>query len=166
MASNQPNHEQLLYAIREFKASYLELAESLSDAKEHEFFHTEIGEGIDTLNDYLSMPEIGITLREANEMVRVVKFVRENIHNEVWEIPMATIKIMAKHGITDDEMIHAAKTLTTRDFKERYYDHKTEDKGERTYSYLVMKRCNETGTLSKVYPDEIAPEILKEITNG
>lgn len=109
-----------------------------------------IGSGIDTWFDYVAQPEIGISVRDANDMIRVAEFVGEHSIEDPSEIPTATLKYMTKRGISDDEMVTAARVLTVKDFKDRYFDHKTNDAGERTYSYMLMKRCKETGNLSRV----------------
>ena len=159
---NKHHHIHLLESISEFKMSYLMLAEALNDAKEDEYWHTEIGEGVGGLSDYLSMPEIGLTVRECNEMVAVLDLVRTHFSDTYRNVPLATLKYMAKRGITDTEMVDAAQHLTIKDFKERNFDHTTEDKGERTYTYMVMKKCNETGNMTKVHGVE-SEEVLEAL---
>jgi len=47
-------------------------------------------------------------------------------------------------------LVDDAKHLSQKDFKERLYESKHESQ-ERTYEYLIMKRCHETGILSRVH---------------
>lgn len=168
MMTSKPNHDHLLEAIYEMKMSYLMLAEALKDAKEYEYWHTEIGEGVGGLADYLSMPEIGVTVRECNEMIQVLELVRDHFPETYREVPLSTLKYMAKRGITDHEMLASAESLTPKDFRERWYDHKTGEKGDRTYKYMVMKVCNETGNMTKVHgvESEEVLEALKDKIDG
>ena len=113
-----------------------------------------MGDGINTWSDFLAQPEIGMTVREANQLIQLAEYV-SGVNVPLWELNLATARFAALRGIVDPELLDDMKVLTLKDFKDRHYDKNTDDKGERTYKYLVMKRCNETGNLSKVYTDEV-----------
>ena len=53
-----------------------------------------------------------------------------------------------------DELLEDARFLAQKDFKDRLYDRQIEssnDETERTYTYLIMKRCKETSNLTRVF---------------
>ena len=64
-------------------------------------------------------------------------------------LPVVKGKKLSKSVVED--MLGDATHLTQAQFKESVYDVKTDNKGERTYTYLIMKKCNETGTMQKVH---------------
>lgn len=144
------NYEKTLQIINTIRELTNDLGHYFGEAKEGETYKEDIGAGVDTWSDYLSQPEIGATVREANELIKVYDFCRAN-GIDYMLTSFATLKYMARRGIVDDEMVDASSVLTTKDFKERFYDHETEDKGKRTYAYMVMRRCLETGNLYKVH---------------
>lgn len=136
------NDYRLGVALREVKNSYRDL----------------VGEGIDTWHDFLNQPEVGMTVREANELISIAD---KLTYEQYCDMPTATAKYLVRLKIDlGDEILYSASTLTTKDFKERYFDIKTNDEGQRTYSFMVMKKCNETGNLTKVHEVE-SEEVLK-----
>ena len=57
-----------------------------------------------------------------------------------------------------DELIEQARTLSDRDFREVIVENNTPNYTP-TYSYMVMRKCKETGSLTKVHgitSDEVA----------
>ena len=110
--------------------------------------------------DYLAQPEVGLTKGEANRLVQIYEeFVVKFHYDEVYiaNIPLKNLHYLLPIAkATKDEskitsLLNEAKHLSQKDFKERVYDIKTEDKGERTYEYLIMKKCKETGGMVKVH---------------
>lgn len=160
MTSRTAKVESLLIDLR---CTEFDLGMALHSVKKNESYREEIGEGIDTWHDYLYM--IGLTNREASYLISAYLWsntLDEESLKVVADIPKESLKKLVSNKETDPEMILAAQTLTVKDFKERFYDHKTKDKGKRTYTYMVMKKCNETGTLEKVHGVE-SEEITKKI---
>jgi len=164
-------HSKLLDIIGLSKESSIILGRLLSELKRDDSFKEAIGEGIDTWRDYLAQPEIGLSVGEANRMVQIYdEFVSRLGFNEAYlaEIPVKNLHyllpIVKKMDLSDDvdELLESARTLSQKDFKERIYDLK-DDSGERTYEYLVMKRCIETGNMTKVH--DITSEEIKEKLN-
>ena len=110
-------------------------------------FKEEIGAGIDTWHQYLSQPEIGLTVQEAKHLIDMYEL--SNTYGDLSTIPARYWKLLKKEGITE-EIINDAKTLSYQDLRDQLYDKETNNAGERTYTYMVMRRCNETGNLQKV----------------
>lgn len=154
------NHQELLESLRLNRIVTHELGKQLKKIKENESWVYEIGNGIDTWHEYLSQPEIGMTVREANDLIKMADYARKTNTNPQ-EFSTKNYKMLVKEHESNEEIIESAKVLSNRDFKERYYDHKTADKGKRTYTYMVMKRCNETNNMSKVHGVE-SDEVLKK----
>lgn len=121
-------------------------------------FRQAFGEGVDTWEEFVRSPEIGLTVSEANRAMQlyeyfVVKFqVPENDLERVPVRALTHILPRLKAGDFDsshvEELISSAQELTFFEFKERVRD--MEFGPDRTYSYMVMRRCNETKNLSKV----------------
>lgn len=126
---------------------YFDLGQVLQEIKNEESYKTEIGAGIDTWHQFLSQPEVGMTVNEANYFIKVFELA-SNTDFDVRTIPPKSLKLIITKG-APDELFEDAATLSAADFKERHYDVET-GKEERTYEYLVMRRCNETGGLSKM----------------
>lgn len=142
-------HETLVNLLHLNLARTLEIASFLKEIRDGELYTKEIGQGIDTWHDYLSQPEIGMTVHEANTLINLMDYMVRNGIDPDCGIPTKTLKFLAKNNIDNPEIIYAASQLTHKDFKELHYD-----KGStkpRTYTYMLMKRCNETGNLTKVH---------------
>lgn len=116
------------------------------------------GEGVDTWEEFLRSPEIGLSISEANRAMQLYEYfvIRYQVDERVLEaIPVRTLthilpslKLNSVSQESLQEILSSAKELTFFEFKERLRDiqHGT----ERTYSYMVMRRCNETKNLSRV----------------
>lgn len=164
-------HNKLLEVVQFSKQSFVAMGALLHELYNEEKYLDAVGEGIDTWEDYLKQPEIGLTPKEANRLIQIYEtFV---LRFEFSEERIANIPIKNLHYLLpvakqlDDssqeelaELVEAAGALTQTDFRERIYDVKTEETGDRTYVYLVMQRCNETGTLRKI-PGIESEEILE-----
>jgi hypothetical protein len=146
--------KDLVLTIRNYRENEIALGRLLLEAKSS--YRDLVGEGINTWHDFIAQPEIALSTTEANFLLGIAEtfFVIDYMG-----MPKANAKLILKMGEVDEEILYAAKTLSIKDFRDRYYDLVTEEKGERTYSYLVMKKCNETGNLSKVHEVE-SEEVL------
>ncbi len=162
-------NNELIELLKSVRIADVHVGHLLSEIKEGEIYKEEIGEGINTWYDYLNQPDIGMSVVEANALIRLYQFcTSNNISREyIVRIPTPTMKHLVKNTATlpTEEILEAGATLSTSDFKERFYDHATDYKGGRTYTYMVMKKCVETGTLSKVYDDELK-EAITTIEHG
>jgi len=125
----------------------LEIGSTLKDLKTDEAYKDAVGAGVDTWHQYLSQPEVGMTVNEANYLISAYDLWRSI--PDLVDVPERYWKLVLGQELSE-ELIESAKTLSYQDLKERLYDVKTEDKGPRTYSYMVMRRCNETGNMTKV----------------
>ncbi len=162
-------NNELVTLLKSVRIAGVHAGHLLMEMREGERYKEEIGEGINTWHDYLSQPDIGMSVVEANALIKLFQFcTSHNISDHtIARIPTPTLKHLVKNSATlpTEEILEAGATLSTRDFKERFYDHVTEDKGKRTYTYMVMKKCLETGTMTKVYEDELE-EGIKQIQHG
>lgn len=135
--------------------------ELLKNLKENKLFKKAIGDGVDTWVDYLKQPEIGLSVSEANRFMQLYEVFMENYgftSEELSGVPIKALHYLLPKIKAEDwdyekveELLRIAQHTSLKDFKEQFFDTVTEEKGERTYTYLVMKKCNETGTMEKVH---------------
>lgn len=126
--------------------------------KANNLYLEAFGEGIDTWEEFLRTPEIALTVSEANRMMQMYEFfvIKYGLsETDLSEVPIKSLHHLLPRLKSGDvkeeqieELIAAGKTLTYHQFKERLHD--MQDNGLRTYTFSVMKRCNETGNLSRV----------------
>lgn len=118
------------------------------------------GEGVDTWEEFLRSPEIALATSEANRSMQLYEYfvLRYKLsEEELKEVPLKSLHYLLprlKSGeiAKDDvpELLESAKSLTFNQFKEQVFDKKNVNEESRTYSYSVMRRCKQTGNLSKV----------------
>lgn len=161
-------HTTLVEVITHSKRSFVLMGKLLSELNKGDVFREAIGEGIDTWIDYISQPEIGLSKAEADRLIQIYEefVLRLGFKEEfISSIPVKNIHyllpLVKKHDDTFDvlEMLENAQYLSQKDFRERVYDLKTGNE-ERTYEYLIMKKCIETGGLTKVHG--VSSEEIKE----
>lgn len=168
-------HKKLLESISFTKTGFVVIGKLLYKLNSDDVFLSAVGEGINTWDDYISQPEIGLSRGEASRLIQIYEqfVLRLGLsEDEVSTIPIKNIHYLlpviknATEVNADDirALIDDAKHLTQKDFKDRMYEAKHESP-ERTYEYLVMKRCNETGTLSRVH-GVTSEEIIKQFKNA
>lgn len=134
--------------------------QALWQLKANNLYKKAFGEGVDTWEEFLRSPEIGLTISEANRMMQMYEYfvIKHGIdEEELSDVPIKSLHHMLprlKSGEIREEdvpeLIDAARELTFNQFKERVYDVLHEDSALRTYSYVLMRRCNETKNLSRV----------------
>jgi len=136
----------------------LELARNLYLLKEDDNWMEAFGDseqsGITTWSEYLSQPEVNISRYRADKLIRIYKHFSDlDLIESVIDCPVNALDHIARNNITDSgkivELVADAENLSPKDFKEKFHDETTD--GNRTYTYLVMKRCVETGTMTKVH---------------
>ena len=145
--------KELSIAYRKF---LLEMGQEFKRVKERKSY-----EGFaDTFIDCVKSPEIGFNPSEVNTLIKMYdKFMLL----EPEDLPSHNnMKLMVNKAV-DMELLADAQTLTTTDFKEKVKDDETGTQ-ERTYSYEIIKRCNETGNIKRVYEEEL-PVALDSINN-
>lgn len=150
----------------------------LYELYQEERFLEAVGDGINTWDDYLKQPEIGLTTKEAGRLMQIYEVFCIQYgypQNIIADIPVKNmhymLPIVKKLDGTEGEMVEGlvgdATVLSQADFRERIFDVKTEEKVDRTYTYLVMRRCVETNVLNRVFDidsDEIL-EVFKDKIN-
>lgn len=128
--------------------------------KANNLFRKAFGEGVDTWEEFLRSPEIALSTSEANRLMQLYEYfiLKYELDEETLaEIPIKSLNHMLPRlkngeikGGDIPELVESAKTLTFNEFKERLYDVQNDENAERTYTYLVMRKCKETGNMSKV----------------
>jgi len=157
---------QLIRSKRKFDVL---MGQQLYRLKAGNSFKKAVGEGVDTWEDFLKMPEISLSTGDANRLVELYEVFVLRYGYPIDEVAEAKVKSLhyilplVKSGKYTDEqvdyLLESAKSLPQAQLRESIYDMKSET-GERTYSYLIMKRCNETNNLEKVH-NISSEEIIK-----
>lgn len=156
MTSASSRWDEFLTGIDAYKGAILYLGTLLKRAKED--YQDIVGEGINSWHDFLAQPEVGLTVREANSLIKLVEWL-DDTNTNIDELNLSTAKFAANKGIVDD--IDDMKVLSLKDWKDRHHEEKTNN-APQTYTYMVMKRSNETGSLSRVYGVEDLEETIKK----
>lgn len=146
-------YDRLTELARVYRTALSVFAEGLSIA--HDEYQEMVGEGINTWRDFVEQPEIGLTVREANQLIKLSKW--ESLAGvPLTYLNLSTAKFAANKGVLDAGLLDDMKVLSLKDWKERHYDvEQKQDNAPRTYEYMVMKRCKETGSLQRVYGEEL-----------
>lgn len=144
--------KELVFGYRRF---LLEIGGHLKDIRDNKLY-----EGFaDTWVDFVKSPEIGFSVSEAETLIKM--------HDMfcllgAQDLPSHNAMRLMVNKKVDMELLEDAKVLSLSDFKERIKDKETGNQ-DRTYRYEVVKRCNETGNIQRVYEEEL-PEALKALT--
>lgn len=163
-------HQSLVKAIESAKYNFLLVGKLLYELQQGELFRSAIGDGCDNWDSYISQPEIGLSRGEAGRLSQIYEYfvVRYGYDTDrVGRIPVKNLHYLlpiAKKGSKEEieALIDDAEHLPQNDFKEICYSKKNETE-ERTYEFLIMKRCVETGTMSRI--KGISSEAIKETFN-
>lgn len=133
---------------------------TLWELKADNTYKKSFGEGgDDSWAAFLKNPEIGLTVSEANRAMQLYEYFilkYEFSETDLAHIPVKSLNYMLPRLKSGEigkenigELVEAARNLTFADFRDTFYD--VTDSGVRTYQFLIMKKCNETGNLSKVH---------------
>ena len=161
-------HTQLLETIVFSKRSFVVIGKILYRLRENNLYQSAVGSGADNWIDYLAQPEIGLSKGEASRLIQIYEqfIVRFGFSEDfIAEVPLKNIHYILPivKGMADDAdvdtLVDNARVLSQKDLKERVFDIRTDDGGERTYEYVVFKRCVETGTMVKIH--DLESEIIK-----
>lgn len=168
MSDSRDKHLDLVHSVRNLKHNFLYQGKILSELRKNSTYKETTG-GIDSWHDYLAQPEIGMSPTQANKLLNIYEFFIKDMffeEDEIIKIPVKILNYLVKRKeeikdlerATIEEIVSQAQVLTFKDFKEAYFDQRSEaaeklgeDKGQRTFSYILMQKCNETGNLSKVH---------------
>lgn len=155
---------QIVQSVREYKQALWTMGMTLRYAKDN--YESLVGEGINTWASFLEQPEIGMTVREANSLVQLSEWAN-GIRVPFEDVNLSTARFCTKNGCPTEGLEEDMSVLSLRDFKDRHYEVVNGEDAPRTYTYLVMKRCVETGNLTKVYGvEDLEAEIKEKIDNG
>ena len=139
------NYEVFLDLVGDYKRHLLLMGGALADAKES--YQELVGDGIDTWHDFLAQPEIGMTVREANGLIKLYEWAGlQSVPFQ--DMNLSAAKFAANKGLDISGVEDDITSLSLKDFKERHYDNSVQqDNAPRTYKYVLMKLCNETLSL-------------------
>lgn len=149
-------HQGLVSYRAMSKKEEWDLAKLLYVLRRNELWRFAVG-GFDSWEDYLKQPDVNLSRHKADKLVRVYEFFvveRGYTVANLWEVPWYALDYISKKGgDLDPEEINSllddSKHLTQKDFKENFFDVK--DGGDRTYTFVVMRKCDQTGNLEKVH---------------
>ena len=139
------------------------LAELLYKLRRFELWRFAVG-GFDSWEDYLKQPELGISRHKADKLVRIYEyFIASKLYTSdvLQDVPWYALDFVSKKKPdpeTIDVLLEDAKHLTPKDFKENYFD--VTDGGDRTYSFVLMKKCDQTGNLEKDH--DLSSDTIKQ----
>lgn len=148
-------YQQIVSDCQLDRVSDLLLARQLYNIKQDKLYRKATGEGgITRWVDFISQPEINISQHKSRKLLRIYEHFVVGLGYQIEEllgIDTNALDYIAKNGVTEDidELLEGARTLTYSDFKDRVHDQASQ--GERTYTYLVMQRCEQTNNLKKVH---------------
>lgn len=165
-------HKSFLEVVTKNKKNFLEQGKLLWNLRKNSIYRIAIGDGgVDSWHEYLSQPEIGMSPTQANKLLNIYDlFIKrlEFSEEEIIKIPIKTLNYLAKRKEEierlgkekQEEIIAQAQVLHFKDFKEAYFDQLqvSEELGQsesgRTFSYILMKKCDQTGNMTKIHDPE------------
>lgn len=148
------NLQLLALSYRKF---LLELGQAFAEIKDSGSY-----EGFaDTFVDLVKSPEIGFTPAEAERLIKMYRMFGLLEPNNLPSHHSMAIMVNRK---VDMDLLESARTLSVTDFKELTKD-KELGTQDRTYKYEIIKRAVESGSIRRVYDEELE-EAIKQLTNG
>lgn len=161
-------HTEIGTLVKSSFRNDIRLGQKLHDIKQHGWYKKAVGAGINTWGDYLKQPEVNITAYRAAKLIRLYEHFILGVGYQAEDldgVPTYALDYIATRGLTDkariDDLLGDARFLSANDFKEKYQDDIVST--ERTYTYLIMRKCVETGNLEKVH--DIKSDDIKEAFN-
>lgn len=144
-------YTKLVSTCRVAKNNYLAMGELLSELKTGDKFKDAVGD-TETWNQFLKQPEIGLSIGEADKLIKIYnRLVLDNSIEitKLENISLKNLKKLSDQETITGELVDMAMTLSDQDFREVI----AENSGimERTYTYMIMKKCKETGSMTKVH---------------
>lgn len=164
-------YQQLVSTLQLQRAVGIGLGQLLWKLKANNLFKEAIGQGIETWNDFLKMPEIGLEMSEANRAMELYEIFVIKYGYTMQELSEAKTKSLhyllplAKDASVNEsrirELVESAKHLTQSQFREEIYDSKPGAVANATYQFVLMRRRVETGTL-QIVPN-VDDQLLREV---
>lgn len=148
------NMENVLLLSRAYRAFIVELGQAFRELKSSKSY-----DGFsETFIDAVKSPEVGFSVSEVETLIKIADMFELL---GVDDLPSHhAMKLMVNKKVNMD-LLESAKTLSVTDFKESIKDDElgTQD---RTYKYEVIKRVVESGSIKKVYGEELQ-EAIKQL---
>ncbi len=150
-------HEKFLALCRKEKLRDIVLGGQLWVMKQFNTYR--LATGVDTWEDYLEQPEVNISKHRATKLISIYRFFVEE-HKftplELEDVPTYALDYISQNHIQDKskigDLLDESRVLSKKDFKERFVDLSNPNaEVQRTYSYLLMKKCDQTGNMTKVH---------------
>ena len=158
-------HEEVQALVKSQFHSDIRLGEKLYALKKNNLYKKAIGDGISTWEDYIRQPEVNLTAHRAAKLIRLYEHFILKIGYSAGDldgVPTYALDYIASRNLQDVVLIGTllddAKVLSAKDFRERYHDEVQQT--ERTYVYMIMRRCKETNNIEKVH--DISSDLIKE----
>lgn len=148
--------KDVLLLSRAYRAFLIELGSALAELKQSKEY-----EGYaESFVDAVKSPEVGLSVAEANQLINIAK---KFGLLEVDELPSYHIMKLMVNKQVDMDLLESAQTLSVTDFKELIKD-KELGTQDRTYEYEIIKRAQESGSIKRVYGEELL-EAMKSLSN-
>ena len=159
--SKMTAHELYVSLIAKVKvANYnlLSIGKTLKELKEGDKFMEATG-STDTWQHFVKSPEVSMTVGEANKLIDLYETFVDRLGYTIEQlsvVPMKNLKILLpltkNYPENFEELFEQAKVLSDKDLKDALIETSdTMDEVPRTYKYMIMKKCLETGNMSKVH---------------
>lgn len=140
-----------------YRLFLIELGEAFKRCRDNKEYEGKA----DTFIDYIKSPEIGFSVSEVQSLIKMYDMF---CLLEAEDLPSHhAMKLMAGRGV-DMDMLASAQSLSVTDFKESIKDRELGTQ-ERTYKYEIIKRSIESGSIYKVYGEEL-DEALEKLTES
>lgn len=156
-------YQKLVGTLFVGRASVVAVGKYLFELNQEDRWRDAVG-SVDTWSDFLKLPEINLDTREANRAMEIYEEFAVKRNYDINELGKVSTKALhsllplVKKGALDDEQVKGlladGANLSQAGFKERLHDvkfEKTVDKPQRTYQFMLMRKCIETGTMAKVH---------------
>lgn len=129
--------------------------------------------GIESWDDFLKSPEISIDSRESNRAMQT--YYQFCVRRQFTLSDLAGVPVKSLHRLLPlakgdrladgdlQTLVADAASLSQSAFKERLYDVVSGESGIRTFDFLLMRKCRETGNLQKVHG--FSSEKIQEVFN-
>lgn len=168
------DHHELSVYRKSDTYLFLSQGEILNKLRNDELY--KLTNGGMSWEDYLKQPEISLTAGQARQRIECYLLFVKSMGMSLEELgfyPLPALKfILGKfhkkvfaNATEIRQVMEASKQLSLKDLKEFVHDANTEtiEGAPRTYEFLIMKRCIETGNMTKVH--DIASEDIKSKFN-
>lgn len=154
-------YQGLLKVLELRRFAGVALGEKLYKLRANNEYKIAIGDGIDSWSDFLKQPDVAIDPREATRSMEIYEqfcVVRGYSTDELGTVPTKSLHYLlpvAKSGKLPEgelrSLVNDASSLSRSAFREKLHDTRSGGQGTRTFSFVLMRRCNETNNLQKVH---------------